>query len=48
MFLGLTKFYKINDLVFQVDYQSDFEVFLVHPKFSHLEVKKYRNLQLSL
>ncbi|CAM1345686.1 hypothetical protein [Tenacibaculum amylolyticum] len=33
----VTKFYTINDLVFRVDFQSEFEVYLIHPKFSHLE-----------
>ncbi|AUC15755.1 hypothetical protein BTO06_11605 [Tenacibaculum sp. SZ-18] len=34
----ITKFYRINDLIFEVNYQSEFEEYLVHPKFSHLEV----------
>lgn len=34
----ITKYYLINSLLFKVDYQSEFEVYLVHPKFAHLEV----------
>jgi hypothetical protein len=36
--LTITKFYKINELVFKVEYLSEFEEYLVHPKFSHLEI----------
>ncbi len=32
------KYYKINDLVFKICYFSEYEISLVHPKFSHLEV----------
>ncbi|WP_299160798.1 hypothetical protein [uncultured Tenacibaculum sp.] len=32
------KKYQINDVIIEVDYQSDFEVSLVHPKFAHLEI----------
>lgn len=39
-----TKFYKINDFLFQVDFQSDYEMFLVHPKFSHLEIETPKNI----
>ncbi|MDY0780103.1 hypothetical protein [Tenacibaculum sp. IB213877] len=35
-----TKYYTINSLVFKVDYESDFELYLIHPKFAHLESKK--------
>ncbi|MBA6155609.1 hypothetical protein H3Z83_03605 [Tenacibaculum sp. S7007] len=41
---NFTKFYQINNLIFQVDFQSDYEMFLVHPKFSHLEVKTPNNI----
>jgi hypothetical protein len=34
-----TKYYKINSLIFKVEYASEYELFLVHPKFAHLEVK---------
>ena len=33
------KYYLINDIIIQVDYLSDFEVSLVHPKFAHLEIQ---------
>ncbi|WP_420551324.1 hypothetical protein [Tenacibaculum aiptasiae] len=33
------KYYLINDIVIQVDYLTDFEVSLVHPKFAHLEIQ---------
>lgn len=33
-----TKFYKINNLVFKVEFSSEYELYLVHPKFSHLEI----------
>ena len=32
------KFYKINNLVFKVNFSNEFELSLVHPKFAHLEV----------
>ena len=34
-----TKYYKINNLIFKVDYSSEYELYLVHPKFAHLEVE---------
>lgn len=34
----ISKFYNINEFVFKVDFKSDLEVYLVHPKFSHLEI----------
>ena len=34
---NISKFYKIEGLIFKVDYQSEFEEYLIHPKFSHLE-----------
>ncbi len=33
-----TKYYKINGIVFKVDFESEIELFLVHPKFAHLEI----------
>ncbi|TYP98001.1 hypothetical protein C7447_103169 [Tenacibaculum adriaticum] len=36
----LTKYYKVNNLIFKVDFESENESFLIHPKFSHLEIKK--------
>jgi len=33
-----TKYYKVNNLVFKVDYFAERELSLVHPKFAHLEV----------
>ena len=32
------KYYKINDVFFKVNYLSEFEYSLVHPKFAHLEI----------
>mgnify|MGYP000017603664 FL=1 len=34
-----TKFYKINDLIFKVEFSSEYELYLVHPKFAHLEIR---------
>ncbi|SNR16677.1 hypothetical protein [Tenacibaculum jejuense] len=39
----ISKFYKINDITFRVDFLSDFEEYLVHPKFSHLEIDQTQN-----
>lgn len=32
------KYYKINNLIFQVSFSNEVELSLVHPKFAHLEV----------
>ncbi|CAM1352515.1 hypothetical protein [Tenacibaculum insulae] len=32
-------YYKINNIIIKVCYVSDYEKYLVHPKFAHLEVK---------
>lgn len=37
------KYYKINELVFIVEFHSEYELYLVHPKFEHLEIE-YRNI----
>lgn len=34
----ISKCYGMNGLTLQVDYQSDYELGLVHPKFAHLEM----------
>ncbi|QNM84276.1 hypothetical protein H9W90_08625 [Polaribacter pectinis] len=34
-----TKFYKINSIVIKVNFSDEFELSLVHPKFSHLEIE---------
>lgn len=34
----LSKLYKINDLIFKIDFSGEFELSLVHPKFAHLEI----------
>jgi hypothetical protein len=34
-----TKYYKIHNLIFKVEFSSEYELYLVHPKFAHLEVK---------
>mgnify|MGYP000630960056 CR=1 FL=1 len=33
-------YYKINNIIIEVKYLSDYEKFLVHPKFAHLEIEK--------
>ncbi|TXD46682.1 hypothetical protein [Polaribacter sp. IC073] len=33
-----TKYYKVNKLIFKVQFSSEYELYLVHPKFAHLEV----------
>lgn len=32
-----TKYYKINNEVYKVEFNSEYELYLVHPKFAHLE-----------
>ncbi|PKH52791.1 hypothetical protein CXF68_19745 [Tenacibaculum sp. Bg11-29] len=32
------KYYKINDIIFKVNYLSEFEYALVHPKFAHIAI----------
>lgn len=39
----ITKFYKINDAIFKIDFESEYEAFLIHPKFSHLVIKPQEN-----
>ncbi|QTD37068.1 hypothetical protein JL193_13200 [Polaribacter batillariae] len=34
-----TKFYKINNIIVKVNFSTEYELYLVHPKFKHLEVK---------
>jgi hypothetical protein len=34
-----TKYYKINNLIFKVEFYSEYECYLIHPKFAHLEVE---------
>ena len=36
----VTKFYLINSKVFKVQFSNEFEVSLIHPKFSHLETSE--------
>ncbi|CAI8272442.1 MAG: Uncharacterised protein [Polaribacter sp. SA4-10] len=36
--LEFQKFYKINDLIFKVEYSNEIGLSYVHPKFAHLEV----------
>ncbi|MFT5214561.1 MAG: hypothetical protein ACI9JT_000402 [Polaribacter sp.] len=33
------KYYKINELIFKVEFHSEYELYLVHPKFEHLEIE---------
>lgn len=42
-----TKFYKINNLIFKVEYSSEYELYLVHPKFAHLEIKTSINIHVT-
>ncbi len=37
------KYYQINGLVFKIEFQTDFEVYLIHPKFAHLEIEHSEN-----
>ena len=39
-----TKFYQINQFIFQVDFLSEYEVSLVHPKFAHLEIESQEKI----
>ncbi len=39
----IIKYYKINTVIFKIDYESEFEVCLIHPKFAHLEVSSSLN-----
>ncbi|MGY0426462.1 MAG: hypothetical protein ACWIPI_06495, partial [Polaribacter sp.] len=40
-----TKFYKVNSIIFKIDFSSEYELYLVHPKFEHLEVEAPNNFQ---
>lgn len=33
-----SKWYSIDEVIFKIEYTSEFELYLVHPKFAHLEV----------
>jgi len=37
-FFHSKKYYKINDSIFFVEFKSEYEEFLIHPKFAHLEI----------
>ena len=39
-----TKYYKVNNLVFKVAFSSEYELYLVHPKFAHLEIETPKNI----
>lgn len=39
-----TKYYKVNNLVFKVAFSSEYELYLVHPKFAHLEIETSKNI----
>ena len=41
--LNFIKFYKINSTVFKVEFSSEFELSLIHPKFAHLEINKIKH-----
>ncbi|AUC86438.1 hypothetical protein CW731_14630 [Polaribacter sp. ALD11] len=34
-----TKYYKVNNFIFKFEFSSEYELYLVHPKFAHLEVE---------
>ena len=38
------KYYKINELIFKISYLSEYEYFLVQPKFAHLEITEDLNI----
>ncbi|CAM1374309.1 hypothetical protein [Tenacibaculum xiamenense] len=38
------KYYKINDLIFFVEFLSEYELSLIHPKFAHLEVTSVKSI----
>lgn len=40
-----TIFYNINNIVFKVDFASEYELSLVHPKFAHLEISFSKDYQ---
>ena len=42
---NISKYYQINNLIFKVDFQSDFEMYLIHPKFAHLEIEQSENFE---
>ena len=37
---SVTKYFSINNIVFKIDFESDYEDYLITPKFSHLELEK--------
>ncbi|GAB7257062.1 hypothetical protein [uncultured Polaribacter sp.] len=39
-----TKYYKINNEVYKVEFNSEYELYLVHPKFAHLETKESKDI----
>jgi len=41
--LNFRKFYKINSIVFKVEFSSEFELSLIHPKFAHIEINKIKH-----
>lgn len=42
------KYYEINDKVFLIEYESEFEEDLIHPKFAYLETKSKKTADLHL
>ena len=42
------KQYQIDAVCIQIEYESEFELELIHPKFAHLEVFKKTNIDLTL
>ncbi|KOY50932.1 HPr kinase [Polaribacter dokdonensis DSW-5] len=39
-----TKYYQINDVIFQVSYLNDLELSYIHPKFAHLEISETKKI----
>lgn len=46
-FFQVSKYYQYNDITFQIDYASEYEMYLVHPKFAHFEITEKTILNTS-
>ncbi len=42
---AISKYYQIKTIIFKIDFQSDFEMYLIHPKFAHLEIDSSENFE---
>lgn len=45
---AFSKYYQIHRSLIQIDYESDFELELIHPKFGHLEIQTEKKPDLHL